>query len=652
MTKTGNLLFVLAFLFSSFATAAGTALQSNVDRKNVALGQVFTLTLTVVSDSDDSQDPRIPELDGFELVDQSRNQASSRMLTQTPQGMQFQQQYLKNYYYRLRATKMGRLSLPAFEVVSGGKVFRSQPFVITVSDGNSNSAQGQMDEMDSAEEELYNQILQQRAQLLQQMQRPQFAPGNQLDDEDPFGGFARPRGMTDAAFRSLPTNPNEAFFISVEIDKTEVYEGEQVTVNWYVYTRGQMETLDRLKFPSLKGFWKEIIEEVPSIQFSEEVVGGIPWKKALLASHALFPIKAGTAVIDEYKIKSRVRILTQGMGGFLGKPYEYTKSSARVPIKVKPLPVEGRPSDFTGAVGQFELHAVVENPTVPVNQPFSLRVRFEGAGNAKLIDLPALNLPTGLEQYDSKSESKFFKNGRSFKEFEVLVIPRQEGEVKIPGLSVSMFDPQTNKYYTKTTEPITLNVVNNPNAPVGSSARMADTAKAKVATPENRLPDPVMSWEPAKEASLLYRPWMWGLIYGFISLSFLYKAQREFGWGRRRRTLKELVQKRYKKVEAALAKNDYRKVGVEMTNTYYMVLGDIAGTGGASQEITRLVDLMPPSVRRDYGNDIAKSFEVFQTLSFAPEEVLGKLKEPSELKASVDQGKKVISSIIAAVETK
>jgi len=642
------MLFILAFLFSSFATAAGTALQSNVDRNAVGLGQFFTLTLTVVSDSDDSQDPRIPELDGFELVDQSRNQASSRMLTQTPQGMQFQQQFIKNYSYRLRPTKLGRLSLPAFEVVSGGKVFRSQPFVITVSESN----QAQMDQMDSAEEELYNQILQQRQQLLQQMQRPQFAPGNLLDDEDMFGSFGRPNGMADAAFRSLPTNPNEAFFISVEIDKTEVYEGEQVTVNWYIYTRGQMETLDRLKFPSLKGFWKEIIEEVPSIQFSEEVVGGIPWKKALLASHALFPIKAGTAVIDEYKIKSRVRLLAQGMGGFLGKPYEFTKSSARVPIKVKPLPVEGRPSDFTGAVGQFDLHAVVENPTVPVNQPFSLRVRFEGAGNAKLIDLPALNLPTGLEQYDSKSESKFFKNGRSYKEFEVLVIPRQEGEVKIPGLSVSMFDPQTQKYYTKTTEPITLNVVNNPNAPVGSSARMADTGKAKAALPENRLPDPVLRWEPATDAGLLYRPWVWGLIYGLISLSFLFKAQREFGWGRRRRTLKELVQKRYKKIEVALTKNDYRKVGVEMTNTYYMVLGEIAGTGGASQEISRLVDLMPPSLRRDHGDDIAKSFETFQTLSFAPEEALGRLKESSQLKASVEQGKKVISAIIAAVETK
>ncbi len=82
-----------------------------------------------------------------------------------------------------------------------------------------------------------------------------------------------------------------------------------------------------------------------------------------------------------------------------------------------------------------------------------------------MICRPSLG-PVGLEQYDTKSESKFFKNGRSYKEFEILVIPRQEGDVIIPSLSVSMFDPQTKKYYARTTEAISLKVVSNPNAPV------------------------------------------------------------------------------------------------------------------------------------------------------------------------------------------
>ncbi|WP_374029967.1 BatD family protein [Bdellovibrio bacteriovorus] len=653
MIKTGNFLFFLSILFWTFFAQANTTVQTTVDRNEMGMGDTFTLTVAVVStDEVNIQDPRIPDLDGFDLLNNWQSTAVAQKLVNTPSGMQFETQRRKEFHYMLSPKRPGTLSVSSFEVVVDGKVHRTQPIVIKVGAPGSGAPPpakkrpGQMpgfddpfEDMDNAEEEIFNQLLRQRQKLLQQ-QMQQMVP-----DEPQWPSAT---GLPEAAFRSLPTNPNEAFFISVEVDKTEVYEGEQVTVNWYIYTRGQMETLDRLKFPSLKGFWKEIIEEVPSIQFSEEIVNGVPWKKALLASHALFPIKPGTATIDEYKIKSRVRLPAQGFG-FYGRPYEYTKSSARVPIKVKPLPVEGRPSDFTGAVGQFELHSSVEHQSVPVNQPFSFRVRFEGAGNAKLIDLPAMTLPAGLEQYDTKSESKFFKNGRSYKEFEVLLIPRQEGEMTIPALNVSMFDPQTSKYYTRTAPAITLKVVNNPNAPVGSSSRLADVKKAaEPKVVENRLPDPIMTWQPAAEASVVYRPWFWALIYAGVLAGLLVKAQRMFGWGRRRRTLKELVQKRYKVVDAALAKQDYRKVGVEMTNIFYTVLGEVAGAGGASLEITRLLEMVPPSLRRDHGTDIAQTFEIFQTMSFAPEEMLGSLKTPAVMKTNVEHGKKVIGDVIAA----
>lgn len=662
MTKTGNILFFLTFLVMSvLAQAAGTTVQSSVDRNEMGLGDTFTLSVAVTSTEDiDLQDPRLPDLEGFELLNSWQSNAVAQKLVSTPSGMQFETQRRKEFHYQLSPRKIGTLSVGSFEVVISGKVYRTQPIVIKVSQQGRGQAPSRprqalppgfddpFEAMDQAEQEIFNQLLRQRQRIFQQ-----GVPAPGQDQDGMYGrGFPWASGLPEAAFRSLPTNPNEAFFISVEVDKTEVFEGEQVTVNWYIYTRGQMETLDRLKFPSLKGFWKEIIEEVPSIQFTEEIVNGIPWKKALLASHALFPIKPGTATIDEYKIKSRVRLPTQGFG-FYGKPYEYTKSSARVPIKVKPLPVEERPSDFTGAVGQFEFNATVDNPNVLVNQPFSLRVRFEGAGNAKMIDLPALNLPTGLEQYDSKSESKFFKNGRSYKEFEVLVIPRQEGEMVLPGLSVSMFDPQSKKYYTRSTQPITLKVTNNPNAPVGSSSRMAEAGKAAVEkVAENRLPDPVLQWQPAVEASVLYRPWLWAVIYSVIGGVLLFKARREFGWGRRRRTLKELVQKRLKVVDMALGKNDYRNVGVEMTNTFYTVLGEVSGTGGAAMELKALLEIIPPSIRRDHGDAIAKSFEYFQTLSFAPEEMIGKLKDKVSMKSQVDQAKKVLNAVVSAVEEK
>ncbi|WP_413560434.1 BatD family protein [Bdellovibrio sp. HCB209] len=668
MTKIGNSIVCLSIVLSSFvAQAAGTTVSATVDRNEMNLGDTFTVTISAVSNEDvDIQDPRIPDLDGFELLNTSSSTAVAQKLVPGPSGMQFETQRRKEFSYILTPQRQGTLSVSSFEVVVSGKIFRTQPIVIKVGTGGGGAAQGggnqrqqqrprqglpgfddPFDSMDRADEDMFNQLLQQRQRLMQQMLQQH---GGGMPDEQ-FGRGSS-TNIDNPAFRSLPTNPNDAFFIGVEVDKTEVYEGEQVTVNWYIYTRGQMETLDRLKFPDLKGFWKEIIEEVPSIQFYEQNVGGIPWKKALLASHALFPIKAGTASIDSYKIKSRVRTLSQM--GMMTKPYEYTKSSAAVPIKVKPLPVDGRPSDFSGAVGQFDVHATVEGQSFPVNQPLSLKVRFEGAGNAKLIDLPAMQLPTGLEQYDTKSDSKFFKNGRSYKEFEVLLIPRQEGEVMFPALSVSMFDPKSGTYYTRKTEPINLKIVNNPNAPVGSSQRMAEGGKPAAApvVVENKLPDVIMAWQPSTQASVLARPWLWIVIYSGVIFSLLFKAQKEFGWGRRRRTLKEQVGKRYKVVDQALGKDDYRKVGAEMTNIFYMVMGQVAGEAGASQKIDELLNQIPPSLRRDHGDEITKTFEVFQTMSFAPDEMLGSLKEKATMKQNIERAKKVISQLISSKEEK
>ncbi|MEN0057789.1 MAG: BatD family protein [Bdellovibrio sp.] len=653
MTRIGNYLCFLILWGGTLAQAA-TTVQSSVDRNEMGLGDTFTLSVSVISTEEvEIQDPRVPDIDGFELLNNWQSTAVAQKLVNTPQGMKFETQRRREFQYQLSPRRVGNLSVSSFEVVVDGKVYHTKPILIKVGSEPTRNArpsrpqvpgfEDPFDSMDQEEEDIFNQLLRQRQRLLQQQL------GQMGRQEEP----PAVRGLPQAAFRSLPTNANEAFFISVEVDKTEVYEGEQVTTNWYIYTRGQMETLDRLKFPSLRGFWKEIIEEVPSIQFSEEIVNGIPWKKALLASHALFPIKAGTAVIDEYKIKSRVRLPSQTLGGFYGRPYEYTKSSARVPIKVKPLPVEGRPQDFTGAVGQFEVHASIENTSVPANQPLSLKVRFEGAGNAKVIDLPAISWPVGLEQYDSKSESKYFKNGRSYKEFEVLLIPRQEGEMLIPGLSVSMFDPQSGKYYTRTTQPLTLNVLNNPNAPVGSSSRVGEPAGGKAPAPvANQLPHPVTEWRTSAHSQILALPGLWGALYGLISLVLLWKAQREFGWGRRRRTLKELVHKRYKKVDDLLHKGDERAVGAEMLNIFYTVLGESSGTGGAAAEVERLLEAMPPSVRRDHGDELTKSFEYFQTLSFAPPEMLKALKGSDSVKSQIAQAKKVLNSVIAAVSEK
>lgn len=657
MTKIGNYFCLFLLLGSiAFPAWAKVNVQSVVDRNEMSVGDSFTLTVSVNSDeSVDVQEPRAPDLEGFELLNSWQSSSTSQRLMNTSSGMKFEVQRRKDFNYLLAPRKAGIYSVGAFEVVVDGKVYNSQPIAISVGEvgtaprrGARNQprhfpGQDMLDEMDRAEEEIFNQLLQRRQQVM---------PGA------PGGAGPGARGnQPEPQFRSLPTNPNEAFFIQVEVDKTEVYEGEQVTASWYLYTRGQMESLDRLKFPDLKGFWKEIIEEVPSIQFSEEIINGVIYKRALLASHALFPIKAGTAVIDEYKIKSRVRLPNQNFGGFgFGQAYEYTKSSQRVKIKVKPLPLEDRPKDFSGAVGQFEVNASADGQNILVNQPFSLKVRFEGAGNAKLIELPAIEWPKSVEVYDTKSDAKFFKNGRSYKEFEVLLIPRQEGELKIPPISVGTFDPQTKKYINRQTQEITLNVEANPNAPSGNVGTVASADKSTTApeapkqVPNNLsgkvLPDLIMAWEEPGHFRIASQSFFWGGIYVLVGLFLVWRSKVELGWGRRRQNLRDLVNKRYKKLEALLKKNDYRGIGAEMMNIFNLVLGTVSGQEAAGLDLEKMLERIPPSLRREHGDALKKQFEIFQVMSFAPEDMLGAYKEPSTVQKEVGAAKSLLQKLI------
>jgi hypothetical protein len=622
-------IFSMLCFFSPLLLAAEPVVQAIVDRNDMGLGDTLTLSVSIQSeDSLEVQEPRVPQLSGFDLVNSWTSSSASSKLVQGPNGMEFETVRRQDFNYMLTPQRTGSITIPGFEVVVEGQTYTTKPIVVKVSQNGSGAAQmprglPQMDDIDEAEE-MFNQLLQRR-------------------------GAPQPK-----QFRNLPeVNPNEAFFIRAEVDRTDVYEGEQVTVDWYIYTRGNLLSLDRLKFPDLKGFWKEIIEEVPALNFTQEVINGVPYRKALLASHALFPIKPGSAVIDEYKIKAQVQIPTSAFGAFgFGKPYSFQRSSERVKINVRPLPTEGKPADFSGAVGQFDVSAKVEGNQFPVNQPFSLKVRFEGSGNAKLIELPSLDLPNTIEVYDTKSDSKFFKNGRSYKEFEVLLIPREEGQLTIPALGFSIFDPSQKRYVMKSTEPMTIKIV--PGAAGSNSvvARLDEEGKQAPAKPkEKTLPNPVLTWDagnadPFSNARMMF----WLCIYSLIGVILLLKARKELGWGQKQRNLKADLHKRVKILRLKIDKNDWRGAGTEMTNMIYHIFGAVSGLGGAHLEMGKLLDQAPPSLRRELGAELGKLIEISQILSFAPESVVGALKESSALKKTANELEKVLLKAIELSE--
>ena len=617
MAKIGSF-FLLITLFQTLflqTAMAQVSVQTVLDRTEVAVGETLNLSVNVSSKENiDVGEPRLPQLDGFQLLNTWTQNSTSSKLVQTPSGMKFETMKRVEFNYALQAQREGDLSIGAFEVVVDGKVYNTKPVYVKVDPAGvqrnpapqNNYPQGMpsLDEIDEAEE-LFNQMLQ-----------------RQLPDD------------FDQRIRTMPKNLKEAFFVQVELDKQQAYEGEQIIANWYIYVRGSIEQLDRLKFPELKGFWKEDIETAPTLSFEQEVINGVPFKKALIASHALFPIKPGTSVVDEYKIKATIRLPLDGFGSFgFGRPYTYTKSSDRIKVEVKKLPTDQKPKNFSGAVGQFQVQAKVDGQKFVVNQPLSLRFRFEGRGNAKTIDLPAIEYPAGVEVYDTKSDSKYFRNGSSYKEFEVILIPRQVGPLTIPAISVGLFDPKKGEYYNQSTEPIQLEIVEDSNAQNLNSSRLnpGKSTELNPVTQQPTLPNILTTWNESSVLSESRLLAVWAIVFTTILAGLSGQYYVQMGLGKKKRQLRKVVQSRLKKAHQLAVKAEARNFAIELSNTLFFILGDVSGLNGAYDELPKILAKIPPSIRSECGNEIQSILDKLYTLSFAPEELVAKYNHPNEL---------------------
>lgn len=619
MTRIGKfaigcaLLLPLIAFFVSAQSPSQVEVLATVDRNQMSEGDTFTLTISVSSsESFNVSEPRLPNLENFDLINHWKGSESQSTFI----NGKFQVHRKQTFNFMLAPKKTGTLRIAEAEVNVNGEVKRTLPIDIKVLAGTPGGAPNVAQNEDESEplspedqmDQIFSQLLQRRLQ-----------PG----------------------FKTQPTNPKESFFIQVQVDKTKAYAGEQVTASFYIYTPGQIRDIDTLKYPNLKGFWKEDIDIATRLDFTNEVINGLVYKKALLASYALFPIKPGKAVVDSYKAKCTVFSLSSY--GF-GRPAVYTKASKPVAIEVLPLPEAGKPNDFSGAVGNFQVTATLDNLTVPVNQPVSLKVRFEGRGNAKLIDLPALHLPSSVEMYDTKSDAKFFANGTSYKEFEVLLIPREPGEFKIPSMSVSAFDPNSNQYYSRSTPELSLKVLPGhgneviPSSPLGLKQ---DSMKE----PQQGPPQIIAAWED--EGSFpLNIGYVWTGLYLAAFAFLLWRARQELGWGRRTQDLGKVLNQRIQNIDRLADQGLWRQVGVELTNLVYFLFGEISAKAGAGLEMDKLLLKAPPSVRRELGEALTQKMKVVEALGFAPEELVGSLKEKSQLRKLTAEMRTLLSKAL------
>lgn len=261
---------------------------------------------------------------------------------------------------------------------------------------------------------------------------------------------------------SSPTTENvsDNLFVKTAVSKTKVFQGEQISVTYKVYTRYQLRGFQDIKFPDYTGFWAQ---DVPSnnqqIQVTNETIDGVNYQVAELKRTFLFPQRSGKLEIQPMNIECVVRKQSNRRSRdifeqFFGGGYEdatYAIKSKSITIDVLPLPETNKPEDFSNAVGDYTFKAELSKDKVKANDAINLTITLTGKGNIKLVDPLKINFPEDFETYDPKTKENITTgvNGVSgTKTFDYLIIPRHQGDYKIDRINFSYFDPEKKLYVT------------------------------------------------------------------------------------------------------------------------------------------------------------------------------------------------------------
>ncbi len=105
-------------------------------------------------------------------------------------------------------------------------------------------------------------------------------------------------------------------------------------------------------------------------------------------------------------------------------------------LTIRPLPEEGRPASFTGAVGRFRMRAAVEVREAAVEDVVKLTLVIEGEGNLATFDTPDLGEIEGFHVLGAIDDHAA---GRRTVVYDLVVL---DGAVDgIPAIALPFFDP-------------------------------------------------------------------------------------------------------------------------------------------------------------------------------------------------------------------
>ncbi len=254
------------------------------------------------------------------------------------------------------------------------------------------------------------------------------------------------------------------FYVKAEPSVTEAYIGQQILLDYTLYTTVNIDNYNAVQESGYPGFYAENIRRFDS-RIQRKVIDGVQMATKVLKRVALFPQQAGALTIDPFVLQ--LGIVEDDDNNSGRRSLLFNRRVKRVPVETEPVTIRvrslpaGAPPSFTGAVGVFTANARISRTTVTTDDALSLRLSVAGNGDIKRVQPPALIVTDTFEVYDPtvQEEVSYELNGEltGKKIIEYLLVPKAPGQYAL-NPEFTYFDTDSARFVTAALGPFSVNV--------------------------------------------------------------------------------------------------------------------------------------------------------------------------------------------------
>jgi hypothetical protein len=289
------------------------------------------------------------------------------------------------------------------------------------------------------------------------------------------GGNSYQQGGTVAPSNEASKN----IHLVAEVSENNPYLNEPMRVVYKLYVSNNVGVggWNEVKSPKYEDFWIHNIDNRDR-QVQNGTYNGQPYRYLILRETVLYPQKTGELTIEPLSLNIAVEVPTNRRD-FLGRPYfskeNITVSAGARQIKVKDVPLAGRPDSFKGAVGQLDFTVSLDKAALKAGESLTAQVKVSGVGNLKFLEIPRLVTPQSLEVFEPARKDNVTTtiNGmRGSVADDYTIVPQFGGKYKIPAVTFSYFDPKKEQFITLNSEELLVEV--DGPAPTSGNAIVGD----------------------------------------------------------------------------------------------------------------------------------------------------------------------------------